>query len=95
MVPFWVLNIIWHLIFRVPKKGTLILTTTYMILSYCPVFASVSIEVFYHNDPETPLCRNWGMGFGFSLGFRGPGALHETCTIMVAYGARLYHSFPL
>ena len=21
VVPFWVLNIIWHLIFRVPKKG--------------------------------------------------------------------------
>ena len=29
-VPFWVLNIIRHLIFRVPKKGTLILTTTHM-----------------------------------------------------------------
>ena len=29
-VPLWVLNIIRHLLFRVPKKGTLILTTTRM-----------------------------------------------------------------
>ena len=28
MVPSWVLNIIRHLIFRVPQKGTIILTTT-------------------------------------------------------------------
>ena len=31
MVPFWVLSIIWHLIFRGPKKGTIILTTTHMV----------------------------------------------------------------
>ena len=32
MVPFWVLNIVRHLIlFRVPKKGTIILTTTRMV----------------------------------------------------------------
>ena len=30
MVPFWVPNIIRHLLFRVPKKGTLILTTTHI-----------------------------------------------------------------
>ena len=30
MVPFWVLIIIWHLIFRVPQKGAIILTTTQM-----------------------------------------------------------------
>ena len=29
-VSFWVLIIIRHLLFRVPKKGTLILTTTHM-----------------------------------------------------------------
>ena len=28
MVPFWVLNIIRHLVFWGPKKGTIILTTT-------------------------------------------------------------------
>ena len=31
MIPFWVRNIIRHLIFRVPQKGTLVLTTTHMI----------------------------------------------------------------
>ena len=30
MVPFWVPNIVRHLLFRVPKKGALILTTTHM-----------------------------------------------------------------
>ena len=30
MVPFWVLIIIRHLIFRVPQKGAIILTTTQM-----------------------------------------------------------------
>ena len=31
MVPFWVPIIIGHLIFRVPKKGPLILTTTHVL----------------------------------------------------------------
>ena len=31
MVPFWVLMIIRHLIFRVPQKGAIILTTTHML----------------------------------------------------------------
>ena len=30
MVPFWVPSIIRHLLFRVPQKGTLILTTTHV-----------------------------------------------------------------
>ena len=30
MVPFWVPIIIRHLLFRVPQKGTLILTTTHI-----------------------------------------------------------------
>ena len=30
MVPFWVLIIIRHLMFRVPKEGAIILTTTQM-----------------------------------------------------------------
>ena len=30
MVPFWVPIIIRHLLFRVPKKGTIILTTTHV-----------------------------------------------------------------
>ena len=30
MVPFWAPNIVRHLIFRVPQKGTLILTPTHM-----------------------------------------------------------------
>ena len=30
MVRFWVPNIVRHLIFRVPKQGTLILTTTHI-----------------------------------------------------------------
>ena len=30
--PFWVLIIIRHLIFRVPKKGTIILTTVQMVV---------------------------------------------------------------
>ena len=33
MVPFWVPIIIRHLIFRVPKKGTIIFTTTHLGLS--------------------------------------------------------------
>ena len=32
MVPLWVLNIIRHLIFKVPKKGPLILTTTHIYI---------------------------------------------------------------
>ena len=32
MVPFWVPIIIRPLIFRVPKKGTIILTTTHVVL---------------------------------------------------------------
>ena len=32
MVPFWVPIIVRHLIFRVPKKGTIILTTTHILL---------------------------------------------------------------
>ena len=31
MVPFWVPNILRHLIFRVPQKGTIVLTTTHMV----------------------------------------------------------------
>ena len=30
MVPFWIPIIVWHLIFRVPQKGTKILTTTHL-----------------------------------------------------------------
>ena len=30
MVPFWVLSIIRHLIFRGPKKGTIFLTTSHI-----------------------------------------------------------------
>ena len=30
MAPFWVPIIIRHLLFRVPKKGTIILTTTHL-----------------------------------------------------------------
>ena len=30
MVPFWVPNIIRHLLFRVPKRGTIILRTTHI-----------------------------------------------------------------
>ena len=33
MVPFWIPIIIRHLIFRVPKKGTKVLTTTHLGLS--------------------------------------------------------------
>ena len=33
MVPFWVPIIIRHLLFRVPKRGTIILTTTHMFLT--------------------------------------------------------------
>ena len=31
MVPFWVPITIWHLIFRVPKKGIIILTSTHIL----------------------------------------------------------------
>ena len=34
MVRFWVPKIIRHLIFRYPKKGTLILTTTHMVQAF-------------------------------------------------------------
>ena len=31
MVPFWIAIIIRHLIFRVPKKGTIVLATTHVL----------------------------------------------------------------
>ena len=34
MVSFWVLNIMRHLVFRGPKKGTIILTTAHVYQSY-------------------------------------------------------------
>ena len=34
MVSFWIPTIIRHLIFRVPKKGTIILTTTHILQSH-------------------------------------------------------------
>ena len=33
MVPFWIPIIIRHLIFRVPQKGTIILTTTHLLIA--------------------------------------------------------------
>ena len=35
VVPFWIPIIIRHLIFRVPKKGTIILTITHMNTGSC------------------------------------------------------------
>ena len=32
MVPFWIPIIIRHLIFRVPKKGAIVLTTTHIYI---------------------------------------------------------------
>ena len=40
MVPFWVLNIVRHLLFRVPKRGTIILTTTNVKLNKEPSSSS-------------------------------------------------------
>ena len=31
MVPFWVLSIIWNLVFRQPKRGTIIVITTHIL----------------------------------------------------------------
>ena len=49
-VPFWVPIIIWHLFFRVPQKGTLILTTTQMhvrfVSSWSAASASSSVSSF-------------------------------------------------
>ena len=39
MAPFWIPIIIRHLIFRVPKKGTIILTTTHITFSISPPHA--------------------------------------------------------
>ena len=33
MVPSWIPSITWHLIFRVPKKGTIILAATYILIA--------------------------------------------------------------
>ena len=43
MVPFWVPIIVRHLIFRVPKKGTLILTTTHIYIYICIYIYSVCV----------------------------------------------------
>ena len=41
VVPFWVPDIIRHLLFKVPKKGTLILTTTHIWTIYAQDFGRV------------------------------------------------------
>ena len=52
MVPFWVPMIIRHLIFRVPRKGTIILTTTHLGI----LLGSSRKRIVYHvkavDDPK-------------------------------------------
>ena len=50
-VPFWVLNIIRHLVFRGPKKGTIILTTTQMCCASLERYsvAEISSNEIYRN----------------------------------------------
>ena len=55
MVPFWVPNIVRHLIFRVPKKGTIILKTTHMTSK--PGLAGVS--GFCHAELGFVSCLHW------------------------------------
>ena len=44
MVPFWVPIILRHLLFRVPKKGTIILTTTHI---YIYIYIHTHIHFVY------------------------------------------------
>ena len=77
MVPFWIPIIIRHLIFRVPKKGTIILTTTQMDLIY-PYYPSSALYVKSYPPAafldvgflrkSTKRSGVWGLEFGL-LGF--------------------------
>ena len=48
-VPFWVLSIIRHLLFRVPKKGTLILTTIHVCMYVCMYITYID-SCYHHYD---------------------------------------------
>ena len=87
-VPFGVLNTSWHLIFRVPKKGTLILTTTHMAFMVSGKLTLKALRVS-GLEPETINCgcEVWG-GFRPSLaqwsvlGFRDWGLFGILCRLL-------------
>ena len=73
-VPFWVPIIIRHLLFRVPKKGTIILTTTHILADGQANFFVGQVEDNSGTEwlePRAPLHESIGVGLCFkALGFR-------------------------
>ena len=74
--PFWIPIIIRHLIFRVPPKGTIILTTTHIDIFVClsglgafsDLQASGGWDLRAHRDLRVSRVlglRVWGLGLGF------------------------------
>ena len=81
MVPFWIPSIIRHLIFRVPKKGTIILTTTHVsprqpdhapkVNAFRPGLGASEIWTFPYKF-GVPLKGEGYVDLGFSLPFWYP-----------------------
>ena len=57
MVPFWVLIIIRHLLFRVPQKGAIILTTTHIEARRAGGRCTVVHKAYFQLSP----CRGGGL----------------------------------
>ena len=64
MVPFWVPTIIRHRIFRVPQKGTIILTTTHVLVQRVFLKRGNGILRLHESSPSRLGSRFGAGGFG-------------------------------